>query len=328
MSSSNDPLELTPPVMLAPMAGITDLPFRNLVASFGAGMVVSEMVASHDMLNARPGSREKAELGIGTVGTAVQLAGSEPGPMAEAARMVAGQGAAVIDINMGCPAKKVVNGYSGSALMKTPDHALTLIEAVVNAVDIPVTLKTRLGWDDALMNAPEIAMRAEAAGIKRIVIHGRTRCQFYKGQADWAAIARVKQAVQIPVIANGDIVDIDTARLAMTQSGADGVMIGRGAQGRPWMLAEVAHALFGAPKPDVPVGQDLADLVGAHYAAMLAFYGNDLGLRVARKHLGWFMDTAKTPADLRRLVLTSKDTRETAAMIPQAILANAHGVAA
>lgn len=328
MSTSKDPLDLTPPVMLAPMAGITDLPFRNLVASFGAGMVVSEMVASHDMLNARPGSREKAELGLGQVGTAVQLAGSEAASMAEAARMIAGQGAAVIDINMGCPAKKVVNGYSGSALMKTPDHALTLIEAVVNAVDIPVTLKTRLGWDDALMNAPDIAVRAEAAGIKRIVIHGRTRCQFYKRQANWRAISRVKHAVTIPVIANGDIIDIETAQRAMTQSGGDGIMIGRGAQGRPWLLAEVAHALFGGPKPDIPTGQDLADLVGAHYQAMLAFYGADLGMRVARKHLGWFMDTAHTPVDLRRRILTCKDTTETASLIPAAILAGQSEVAA
>lgn len=319
MSDVNVPLFLDPPIMLAPMAGITDLPFRNLVASFGAGMVVSEMVASHDMLNARPGSREKAELGLGAVGTAVQLAGSEAASMAEAARMVAGQGAAVIDINMGCPAKKVVNGYSGSALMKTPDHALALIEAVVNAVDIPVTLKTRLGWDENLMNAPDIARAAESAGIRRVVIHGRTRCQFYKGNADWRAIARVKQAVQIPVIANGDILGVETAQAAMQQSGADGIMIGRGAQGRPWVLAEVAHVLFGTAKPDIPVGQALGDLVAAHYAEMLSFYGPDLGLRVARKHLGWFMDTAQTPADLRRRVLTCKDTHETAAMIPDAM---------
>ncbi|WP_299546430.1 tRNA dihydrouridine synthase DusB [uncultured Tateyamaria sp.] len=312
---------MTAPVMLAPMAGITDLPFRSLVARFGAGMVVSEMVASHDMLNARPGSREKAELGLGADGTAVQLAGREAAPMAEAARMVAGQGARVIDINMGCPAKKVVNGYSGSALMRDPDHALTLIEAVVNAVDIPVTLKTRLGWDDALMNAPDIAARAEAAGIRQIVIHGRTRCQFYKGCANWAAIRAVVDAVNIPVIANGDIVDAPTAKQALDQSGAHGVMIGRGAQGKPWLLAEVAHALYGAPAPTVPKGDAFAEMVMAHYDEMLRFYGDLLGLRVARKHLGWFMDTAGTSADLRRAVLTAKTPGATMDLLPRALCA-------
>ncbi len=305
--------------MLAPMAGITDLPFRNLVARFGAGMVVSEMVASHDMLNARPGTREKAELGLGREGTAVQLAGREAAPMAEAAKMVAGQGAAVIDINMGCPAKKVTQGYSGSALMKTPDHALTLIEAVVNAVDVPVTLKTRLGWDDAMLNAPQIAVRAEAAGIRQIVIHGRTRCQFYKGRADWKAIAAVKDAVDIPVIANGDIVDVASARTALAQSGADGVMIGRGAQGRPWLLAQVAHAIYGRNAPQLPDQKEFLDMVCGHYEDMIAFYGETLGLRVARKHLGWFMDTAGTDAAQRRAVLTAPDPAAVLRFLPDAL---------
>ncbi len=304
------------------MAGITDLPFRNLVASFGAGLVVSEMVASHDMLNARPGSREKAELGLGDVGTAVQLAGREAAPMAEAARMVEGQGARVIDINMGCPAKKVTQGYSGSALMRTPDHALTLIEAVVRAVSIPVTLKTRLGWDDAMLNAPEIARRAEAAGIAMITIHGRTRCQFYKGQADWQAIAAVKEAVSIPVIANGDILCAQTARMALLQSGADGIMVGRGARGKPWVLAQIAHDLFGAGAPDIPAGQSFADMVQAHYEAMIRFYGADLGWRVARKHLGWYMDSCDTPGPLRKAVLTAPTVEATQNLLSEACCAD------
>ena len=320
MDLSDLPFKLDPPVLLAPMAGITDLPFRTLVASFGAGLVVSEMVASVDMINARPGTLEKAELGLGVEGTAVQLAGREAGPMAEAARMVEGQGARVIDINMGCPAKKVTQGYSGSALMKTPDHALRLIEAVVNAVNVPVTLKTRLGWDDNMLNAPQIAARAEAAGITMITIHGRTRCQFYKGSADWAAIAGVKQAVSVPVIANGDIISTDAARQALAQSGADGVMIGRGAQGKPWLLARVAHDLFGAPAPVIPQGADFARMVSDHYEAIIRFYGEVIGLRVARKHLGWYMDTSNTPADLRRAVLTAASPAEVHRLIPSACL--------
>ena len=320
MDLSDLPFKLDPPVLLAPMAGITDLPFRTLVASFGAGLVVSEMVASVDMINARPGTLEKAELGLGVEGTAVQLAGREAGPMAEAARMVEGQGARVIDINMGCPAKKVTQGYSGSALMKTPDHALRLIEAVVNAVKVPVTLKTRLGWDDNMLNAPQIAAQAEAAGITMITIHGRTRCQFYKGSADWAAIAGVKQAVSVPVIANGDIISTDAARQALAQSGADGVMIGRGAQGKPWLLAQVAHDLFGAPAPVIPQGADFARMVSDHYEAIIRFYGEVIGLRVARKHLGWYMDTSNTPADLRRAVLTAASPAEVHRLIPSACL--------
>lgn len=311
---------ITSPVFLAPLAGITDLPFRDLVSRFGAGLVVSEMVASQEMVQAKPGVREKAELGFDKVNTAVQLAGREASWMALAAKMVEDNGAKIIDINMGCPAKKVVNGYSGSALLKDLDHALTLIEAVVEAVDLPVTLKTRLGWDDDLLNAPELAKRAEAAGIQMITIHGRTRCQFYKGSADWAAINRVKEAVSIPVIANGDICSATDARQALDLSGADGVMIGRGSQGRPWLLAQVAADLYGSEAPEVPEGAALADMIVAHYEAMLAFYGLDLGLRVARKHLGWYMDEAGTHTALRRAVLTEKDPAKVIKLLPQAIL--------
>lgn len=313
------PLALTPPVFLAPMAGITDLPYRSLVARFGAGLVVSEMIASGEWLTSRPGTREKAELGLGIEGTAVQIAGREAGAMAQAAKMIADQGARLIDINMGCPAKKVTQGASGSALMKTPDHALRLIEAVVEAVDVPVTLKTRLGWDDEMLNAPQIAARAEAAGIQMITIHGRTRCQFYKGKADWAAIRGVVDAVDIPVIANGDIINTATARVALAQSGAAGVMIGRGVQGQPWLLAQVAHDLHGTPAPVIPQGMDFVEMVLEHYDAMLRFYGTKLGLRVARKHLGWYMDYVQTPEAARRGVLTAGSVEQTMILLPAAL---------
>ncbi|MFT4013807.1 MAG: tRNA dihydrouridine synthase DusB [Paracoccus sp. (in: a-proteobacteria)] len=292
---------LGPPVFLAPMAGITDLPFRRAVARHGgAGLMVSEMVASTEMLTPRPSTRAAVRakaLTEGALPVSVQIAGREAGAMAETARIVADLGARIIDINMGCPAKKVTGGLSGAALMRDLDHALVLVDAVVAAVpDLPVTLKMRLGWDMDCLNAPDLAARATAAGVRMLTVHGRTRAQFYTGRADWRRIRAVANVPGRPaLVANGDVIDAASARAALAQSGADAVMVGRGAQGRPWRLAQIAHELWGTPAPAIPRGPALAEAVARHYDDILSLYGTELGLRVARKHLGWYAEANGAP---------------------------------
>lgn len=300
-------IPVDPAVLLAPMAGITDRPFRELVASYGAGLVVSEMVASEEMVAAKPSVRARAEIAAGAVGTSVQIAGREAHWMSRAAALLQAQGAEIIDINMGCPARKVTSGASGSALMRDPDHAISLIKAVVGAVDVPVTLKMRLGWDDGMLNAPEIAVRAERAGVQMITVHGRTRCQFYTGVADWAAIRRVVEAVDIPVVANGDIVDARAAQQALDQSNAAGVMIGRAAIGKPWLLAEISAALAGRPVDLRPHGADFAALILRHCRSHLAFYGEQTGVRAMRKHLDRYLSQVPGSGPLRQRLIRETD---------------------
>lgn len=269
--------------MLAPMSGVTDVGFRRAAASFGATYVVSEMVACEDFVDGAAEARLRAEA-AGTVPHVVQLAGCDPYWMGEAARLAEAGGADVIDINMGCPAKRVVNGWAGSALMRDLDHAGRLIAATVEAVRVPVTLKMRLGWDDASLNAPELARRAEELGVKLVSVHGRTRSQFYKGEARWHAVRAVRSKVRVPVIVNGDVVDVDSARTALDASGADAVMIGRGALGRPWLVGEVAAALEGRSVPKPPP-MAMAAAAVTHYQDLLRRMGPEIGLRHARKHL-------------------------------------------
>jgi len=307
-------------VFLAPMSGVTDLPFRLRAYAHGAGLVVSEMVASGELAKGRAESARRIRRPDIDVHM-VQIAGREARWMAEAAKIAVDEGADIVDINMGCPAKKVTGGYSGSALMREPDHALSLIEAVVGAVDVPVTLKMRLGWDEGCLNAPELARRAEAAGVAMVTIHGRTRCQFYAGQANWKAIAEVKQAVSIPVVANGDGDGLSEAIAMLAQSGADAVMIGRAHYGAPWKAGTLAHAASdGGDAPGVPASTaDMAYYVAAHYEDMLSHYGTGQGVRHARKHLGWYLERhASIDAAARQSIMTETEPSNVLRLVREA----------
>jgi tRNA-dihydrouridine synthase B len=295
------------PIGLAPMAGVTDAPFRAAVRKFGESLLYSEMVASAELLRDRKSAalRLKADRDNGPI--AIQLAGREPNALAEAARIAESEGAFLIDINMGCPAKKVVGGQCGSALMREPDLAASLVRAVVEAVAVPVTVKMRLGWDDADRNAPELARRLEGEGAQAFTVHGRTRAQFYEGHADWNFIGEVKQAVAVPVLANGDVRTIEDATQILRTSGADGVLVGRGAFGRPWIIAQMQAAVRGETTPADPLAMDKWRIALAQYRESMAHYGEELGRRVVRKHLGWYADNIAADKAVRDQLVRASD---------------------
>jgi len=323
-------IKIRNPVFLAPMSGITDVPFRNLAWKFGAGMVISEMVASEALVAGQVEMRRKTQVSNSPVHV-VQLSGRQEYWMGEGVRVAQDAGADIIDINMGCPSKRVTTGYSGSALMRDLGLALRLIEATVKAATVPVTLKMRLGWDHTNINAPELAQRAVDAGVKMITVHGRTRCQFYKGNADWSLVKQVRDVIDVPLVVNGDIHTVTDAQSAIAKSGANAVMVGRAAYGAPWLPGMISAQLDGSRYFEEPQGSELLDIMLEHYDAILSFYDTRAGIRQARKHIGWYfdrLDQDNVRADLRKLALTSEDPTEVIQSIKTAFSQHASARAA